>query len=180
MWPDFAVYALSFLVLGVFWLIHHVLFDVIERYDTTLIWLNITFLMCAAIIPFSTSLVATYRVTTATAVVYGLNMIAVFGMGWAIFSYATHRRRLVAPDLDPELVRGGNLMGLAYMTYVAVGIAVALLSPVVSFVLYGLMVLTIIVTTMIGKGEVVLLWRSRPTAAGGGEAGARHDPLVPS
>ena len=33
MWPDFAVYALSFMVLGVFWVIHHVLFDLVERYE---------------------------------------------------------------------------------------------------------------------------------------------------
>ena len=41
MWPEFSVYVLSFMVLGVFWLVHHLVFDTVERYDTTLIWLNI-------------------------------------------------------------------------------------------------------------------------------------------
>jgi hypothetical protein len=45
MWPEILMYVLSFLVLGVYWLIPHIIFCTIERYDTTLIWLNIVFLM---------------------------------------------------------------------------------------------------------------------------------------
>jgi uncharacterized membrane protein len=161
MWPDFAVYALSFMVLGVFWVIHHVLFDLIERYDTTLIWLNLGFLMFAALIPFSTGLVAEFGPTTATAVVYGLNMLAVFGAGWAIFSYTTHGRRLVAPDLDVEIIRRGNAMGLAYMAVMVPTMAVSLVSPVASFVLYGLVVAANIIATVLGAGELVMLWPPR-------------------
>jgi uncharacterized membrane protein len=174
MWPDFAMYMLSFLVLGVFWVIHHVLFDVIQRYDTTLVWLNIGFLMFAALVPFSTGLFTEHGATTATAVVYGLTMMSVFATGWAIFSYATRDRRLVAADLDEGLIKGGRLMGMAYMAFMVPSLAVSLLSPTASFVLYGVMVLTIIVATLVGRGEVVLLW---PTgrAARGDEAAARGD-----
>jgi hypothetical protein len=105
-------------------------------------------------------LFAEYGATTTTAVVYGLNMISVFGIGWAIFSYATGHRRLVAADLDRDLVRGGILMGVAYMAFMITSLAVSFISPVASFALYGVMVVTIIVTTIVGRGEVVLLWRS--------------------
>lgn len=180
MWPDFAVYVLSFLVLGVFWLIHHVLFDLIDRADTTMIWLNIAFLMVAALVPFSTSLVAEHGATTTTAVVYGANMILVFGVGWAIFAYATHRRRLVAADLDPEIVRGGLLMGVAYMVFMAPSTAAAIVSPVVSFVLYAVLILAIIATTMVGRGEVVLLWPAPKRPAAPAEESAPPRPLVRS
>jgi uncharacterized membrane protein len=159
MWPEFAVYALSFLVLGVFWLVHHVLFDIIERYDTTLVWLNIVFLMFAALIPFSTGLFAEHGTTTATAVVYGVNAITVFGAGWAIFSYATAGRRLVDADLDPDIVRGGKRMGLAYMLFLALSVAVSIISPATSFVLYGILVAAFIAMTMLGRSEVVMVWR---------------------
>lgn len=161
MWPDFAVYVLSFLVLGVFWLIHHVLFDVIRRYDTPLIWLNIVFLMFAALIPFATDLVAVHGATTVTAVVYGANMIAVFGMGWAIWTYATRRCRLVDPGIDPDLVRGAWQMGLAYMGFMVPSLAVSFVSPIGAFGLYGCLVTVMIVTTTIGRGEVVLVWPGR-------------------
>ena len=171
MWPEFAVYVLSFLILGVFWLIHHVLFDLIERYDTTLIWLNVAFLMFASLVPFSTGLFANHGAAIATAVVYGFIMISVFGMGWAIFSYSTAGRRLVAPGIDPELVRGGKRMGLAYILFLVAAMAVSILSPVAAFVLYGVLVAAIITTTLIGRGEVALIWRPQTTPRSNARAG---------
>ncbi len=56
MWPKFLIYGLSFLILGIFRVIHQSIFDAIKRYDTTLIWLNILFLMFVALVPFSTAL----------------------------------------------------------------------------------------------------------------------------
>ncbi len=161
MWPEFLIYGLSFLVLGVFWLIHHLVFDVIERYDTTLIWLNIVFLMFAALIPFSSRLFGEHGATSVTALVYGINMLVVFAMGWAIFSYATRRERLVANDFDAAVERGGNVMGLVYMLFMVPAVAVSFLSPVAAFALYGLLVLAIIVFTVIGKAEVVMIWPVR-------------------
>ncbi len=176
MWPEFAVYALSFLVLGVFWLVHHVLFDLIERYDSTLVWLNIVFLMFAALIPFSTGLFAVHGATTATAVVYGLNTITVFGTGWAIFSYATGGHRLVAADLDPDLVRGGKRMGLAYMLFLVPSLAVSIISPTMSFVLYSMLVAAFITMTLVGRGEVVMVWRRPPASRR--ESTPPRDPAV--
>jgi uncharacterized membrane protein len=159
MWPDFAMYAMSFLVLGVFWLIHHVLFDIVERYDTTLIWLNIAFLLFAALVPFSTSLFAEHGATTETAIFYGLNMITVFATGWGIFVYSTAGRRLVGAGVEDAVIRGGRTMGLVYMLYMLPSTLMAFAAPIVSFCLFGLGVATIIGSTLIGKAEVVLLWR---------------------
>ena len=39
--PEIAVYALSFLIVGVYWVSHHRMFQYIVRYDYTLIWLNL-------------------------------------------------------------------------------------------------------------------------------------------
>ena len=41
MWPEFLIYGLSFFVLGVFWLMHHFIFDSIRKYDAALSWINI-------------------------------------------------------------------------------------------------------------------------------------------
>ena len=157
MWPEFSIYVLSFLVLGVFWLIHHLVFDTVERYDTTLIWLNIAFLMCASLVPFSTRLFIEQGATTVTARIYGSNMMLVFGTAWAIFSYATGKRALAAADMDPAIVRGGRRMGFVYMLVLLVATGVSLVSPGAAYVLYGLFVVTIIVFTLVGRAEVVVL-----------------------
>lgn len=157
MWPEFLIYVLSFLVLGLFWLIHHLVFDPVERYDTTLIWLNILFLMLSALVPFSTGLFVAHGAVTVTALVYGSNMVLVFATAWAIFLYATTGNRLASSDLDPEVARGGKRMGFVYMAVMLVAISVSLISPVVAYMLYGLFVITVIIFTMVGRSEVVMI-----------------------
>lgn len=167
MWPDFLAYVLSFLVLGVFWLIHHMLFDSIRWYDTTLVWLNIGFLLVAAFVPFATGLFATHGATTITAVIYGLNMLILFDLGWAIWSYVTGNHRLVDSDLDPELIRGGKTMGGVYSVLMMVPLATAFVFPGASFVLYGAIVVAFIFATMVGQWEVVAAGRRRRPVARG-------------
>ena len=43
MWPEFLIYALSFLVLGAFWLMHKMMFESIVMSDPPLTWLNVVF-----------------------------------------------------------------------------------------------------------------------------------------
>jgi len=157
MWADFLIYVLSFLVLGVFWLIHHLVFDAVERYDTTLIWLNILFLMFAALIPFSTALFGEHGATPVTAPIYGVNMLLIFATAWAIFWYTTSGHRLAVSDLDPELIRGGRRMGFVYMLCLLVSITVSFFSPVAAYVLYGVFVVTIVVFTVVGRAEIVVI-----------------------
>ena len=157
MWPEFLIYLLSFLVLGVFWLVHHLIFDTVERYDTTLIWLNIVFLMLASLVPFSTRLFIEHGAVTVTALVYGANLGLLFAIAWATFSYVTVGNRLTARDLDPDIGRGGRRMGYIYVTVMLVATAVSLLSPVAAFILYGGFVMTIIIFTLLGRAEAVVI-----------------------
>jgi uncharacterized membrane protein len=59
-WPELFSYAISFLVVGLFWLEHHRLFRYIRRHDAELIWLNICFLLCVSFLPFPTDLAGEY------------------------------------------------------------------------------------------------------------------------
>src|SRR2546430_3185523 len=49
-------YALSFVTLGVFWVGHHVGFQVVKRTDRTFIWLNNIFLLFVGLLPLTTAL----------------------------------------------------------------------------------------------------------------------------
>lgn len=60
LWPKYFGYVLSFVVIISFWNIHHSIFSGIRGYDKGLIWLNSTFLMFVAIVPFPTSLLSEY------------------------------------------------------------------------------------------------------------------------
>jgi uncharacterized membrane protein len=157
MWPEFLIYGLSFMILGIFWVIHHSIYADIKRYDTTLVWLNVAFLMFVSLIPFSTALVGKNGFITVTAFIYGINMLVLFNLGWATFAFSTGKRRLVGEDYDKKIIKGGRLMGFVYTLIMVPAIVIALFNPKVSFIIYAIFVLSFIVFTMLGKGEVALV-----------------------
>jgi uncharacterized membrane protein len=56
--PDVGAYALSFAVIGMFWLRHHAFFRDLTRIDSRIAFLNLVYLGIIAFIPFPTSLLA--------------------------------------------------------------------------------------------------------------------------
>jgi len=157
MWPKFAIYGLSFLILGVFWVMHHSIFDAIKRSDSTLSWINILFLMFVSLIPFSTLLVGRFGVNQITALLYGVNMFLLFNLGLALWSYATGKFRLVDSDLDPQLVKGGKYMGLVYAIIMIPAIGTSFVNPVISFSIYSLIVIVFILSTAFGRWEIAMI-----------------------
>ena len=157
MWSEFLIYGLSFMILGVFWVIHHSVYADVKRYDTTLVWLNILFLMFVSLIPFSTALVGKNGFITVTAVIYGINMLLLFNLGWTTFAFTTGKRRLVGEDYDPKVIKGGKLMGLVYTLIMVPAIGIAFVNPKASFIIYALFVLAFIIFTLLGKGEVAMV-----------------------
>lgn len=157
LWPEFLIYFLSFMILGVFWFMHHAVFSVVRMFDTTLVWLNILFLMFVALIPFSTALAGKNGFVTVTAVVYGVNMLLIFNLGWATWAFITGKRHLVDKSIDPVMIRGGNRMGLFYAVVMWASIGLAFIVPAVSFFIYGLVVLAFIIFSLLGKGEKTLI-----------------------
>jgi uncharacterized membrane protein len=73
----FYSYAISFFVIGIWWLAHHRLFRYVERYDAGLMWRNLFFLLFVTIIPFLTQLLDTYGDVLVAVIIYDL--VQVFG-----------------------------------------------------------------------------------------------------
>jgi uncharacterized membrane protein len=61
-WPNFAAFALSFVIIGIVWVNHHALLGTVRRVDRPLLFLNLVLLMSVVLLPFSTSLFARYLV----------------------------------------------------------------------------------------------------------------------
>jgi len=152
MWPKFIAYTLSFLVLGVFWLIHHFLFDNITYYDASLAWLNILFLLFVALVPFTTSLLGEYLLEKAPTVIYGIQLLVLFLMGFSIWSYSTSKQ-LSDVEIDTKSIKGAKQMGYVYFIIMIVAIIIAFFAPLVSIIIYGLIVLLFITITAFGRAE---------------------------
>ena len=95
LWPKILGYAISFLILAIYWSGHHRQFYYIKHSDRVLVWINIMFLMSIALLPFSTSLLGEYREQQISILVYGGNSIIIAGLLYMQWRYATSHNRLV-------------------------------------------------------------------------------------
>ena len=93
---DLLAYAISFAVIGRFWLAHHRFFAVLERFDNTLMTLNLVYLAFIALVPFTSQVLGDYGDHTSAVVLYAVNMVCVTLAFQAQISYS-YRRQLVRP-----------------------------------------------------------------------------------
>jgi uncharacterized membrane protein len=70
-------YAISFAVIGRFWVVHHSFFGEVTAFDSRLIGLNMLYLGWVVLIPFSSRVLGEYASTTAAVVLYAANLAAV-------------------------------------------------------------------------------------------------------
>ena len=160
LWPSFLAYLVSFFMIGIIWVNHHVLIRSIVAVDRTLLFLNLVLLLFVVLIPFATSTVAQYRlggdwnarVSVAFYAAVFLGMSAGFG---SIFEWTLRGERVASP-LPPEHHWRARIRfvggGLVYL--VSVGIALA--SSIAGFVLIALVAVYYIVErTPAGTGQDV-------------------------
>lgn len=125
MWPQFSSFLISFVIIGMFWISHHVMFRYLQRHSPGFLWINLLFLMFIVFLPFSTDLMSEYGNSVLAVVFYDLNMVAASGTLLLLWWYMSYRRNLVDEDLDPELRKHLllNQASIALVFLCAIGIA---------------------------------------------------------
>ena len=88
---DFFAYAISFAVIGRFWVVHHRFFAEVEAFDGRLIGLNLLYLGFIVLIPFSSEVLGEYGGQTPAVVLYSANLALVVLLG--LLMGADARRR---------------------------------------------------------------------------------------
>ncbi len=165
-WPGLAAFALSFVVLGQFWVSMHNQFRVIRRADHWLIWLNITYLLFISLVPFTADHLGRYGAVGPVVVLYGLNLLALSVLQLGMWLWATGQRRLVASELSSKVIRQGRRLALlnvvGYAVATAVGVAVPFVSALI-FVLIPLLSIMRVDHWLVSAGDAT---RHPPTRAG--------------
>lgn len=128
-YDKFFNYALSFILLAVFWVIHHQQFHHIRKTDHTLLWLNIITLIFVALMPFSTSLIGEFGYDWMADLFFNLNMFMLgllFSLTWI---YAALGHRLVSKTLEQKKIVAGIKRGLIVPVVSLIAIVLGFLSP---------------------------------------------------
>lgn len=136
--PGIAGYALSFFVIGSYWLQHQRLFAVLRRYDHRLLALNMVFLFFVSITPFLLAVVLTFGphsfLDTALSAklaiaIYGAFQIVAGLTFYALVRHATDGRRLVDARLPDQSIRLLYRSAFGRIGVMLVSIAVAAVLP---------------------------------------------------
>lgn len=123
--PQIFNYALSFLLLSIFWVVHHRQMNSITHVDSIYIWLNMGSLFFVTLIPFTTNLNSDYSEYPLAVAVYAANIMVIslsYTLSWY---YATRGRRLVSDDLPDSTIQNGIRRGIltAVVSLVVIGAA---------------------------------------------------------
>jgi TMEM175 potassium channel family protein len=135
--PAIGLYAISFVVLGIYWVGHHAMFRIIDAADRTFLWINILFGMLVAFVPFSTSLISRYPGVPLAVQVYGIVLIMIGGSLYLLWSYAVKNHRLVPPTVTEKLIGMTRRRVAMAPAVCALAVLVAFVSPFVSIIMYA-------------------------------------------
>jgi uncharacterized membrane protein len=103
--PNIIHYIVSFMVVGMYWISYHRIFEHIRRADITLVWINMLFLLFIALVGYFTGLLTTYDTHRIVVISFSGIMAATGFVLCLIWGYATHNRRLVDEDNQDHLIR---------------------------------------------------------------------------
>ncbi len=103
LWPKYMGYAISFLVIGNYWIGHTAAFRGLKAIDGGLVWLNILFLLAIGFVPFVTSVISENDGRVATTL-YAATMIVASFIFLLMWLHA-RRRGLFSTPVEPERTR---------------------------------------------------------------------------
>jgi uncharacterized membrane protein len=123
--PQFEIYVISFLIIGVYWISYHLIFNYIRASHSVLIWVNLAFLFFITLISFATSLETVYPLYHIVFVLYAA-IITITGLLLAvIWLHASKDRLLVDKNMSSTHIRAVSLQAIAPPLIFASSIAIS-------------------------------------------------------
>lgn len=126
--PRLFAYALSFLVIGAYWMAHQRTFHYIERYDRRLAWLNLFFLLFVALVPFPTGVLSEYGDQLVAVILYAATLAITGLLLSVLWLYASHNHRLVAKMLSAQHIHATTLRNAVAPVVFLASIGIAFVS----------------------------------------------------
>ncbi len=127
---------ISFLITGMYWVWHRDLFAQVRTVNRDLMWLNLLFLLPAALIPFAARVLGEYHDEAVALHVYGAVLIAVNLMRMLMYRYVMRRPSLLWEPVSDRRRKVGMYIAAAPILVYVVAMVVAGVAPTVSLLLY--------------------------------------------
>jgi len=133
--PSLFNFTLSFLLLGVFWVIHHKQYMAITRSTGVLAWTNLLLLMFVVLVPFTTELIDTYSSTMIAAILFHINLFIIGVIFYVQYRYAINHH-LIDSKLSQSHVDVSLKKNMVIMPVAVLAMVVTIFSPSNSTLVY--------------------------------------------
>jgi uncharacterized membrane protein len=157
LWPSYAAYVVSFVIIGIIWVNHHEIFEGITAVDRPLLFLNLLLLLTVAFLPFPTALLGEYiregDNAHIAAAVYGANMTLIGLAFIAIWTYLARVPALIAPDVGARGARRARRAAAVGPIVYALTIPLAFVSPLACLVAYAALALYFAISFTVARRE---------------------------
>ena len=103
--PRILAHFLTFALLGIYWVGHHTVFSFIKRYDRSLLWFNLIFLMFISLMPFPAGMIFEYGDQQITLILY-CSVMVMAGLSAALmWWHASREHHLIDEQISDEIIR---------------------------------------------------------------------------
>jgi uncharacterized membrane protein len=99
--PTLAVYLLSFVFTGIYWVNHHHLIDRLKHVNALILWANLGLLFCLSLLPFFTNYMVEKHMNSFSVAVYAA-LLGITGLSFTLLQKATTRTLRHTHEVDPE------------------------------------------------------------------------------
>jgi uncharacterized membrane protein len=122
--PQFEIYVISFLVIGIYWISYHQVYNHIIGSHTAMIWLNLAFLFFITLISFATALQINYGLYHIIFIIYAL-VLTITGLLLALIWLHAKKNNLTDKTLSLIQTRNVSLQLLLPPTVFAISIVIS-------------------------------------------------------
>lgn len=143
--PRIMAYVMSFFIIGLYWVSHHNSMHPLKKVDRVFLWLNMVLLLFVSFLPFPTALLGRYPFKALPIVLYGICLIACNGMGFLMMLYVRAHPELADPGFVEKYYRRQWPIYAVVNGAYLVGMVLAPVAPGVSYGIYGVVVVSLIV-----------------------------------
>jgi len=134
--PQFFIFVIAFLVLAIFWLIHHRQFHFVRIVDPRLLWINVFLLIFIVLVPFSTDVAGDYPEVPVAVLFFHVNILVVgliFTLHW---KHIYQSEQLCDPRPEETVIRARFIDTTLIPIVAATAIVISLFSSPVSLLVY--------------------------------------------
>jgi uncharacterized membrane protein len=136
--PNFISFVVSFLLLAIFWKIHHRIFKQINLMNGTLLWINVIWLLFIVLVPFSATLTGDYGQFTISNVIFNLNMLGIASLLYLNWHYADHKN-FIEEKVDADQIAFTKIVNFSFILIAVLALALSFVIPEYSQTVYIIM-----------------------------------------